>query len=194
MPGRTAAAEEDQQGPQGPLVFDMRTLVGRPGSSHEVARTVPAPADLELPLVGVPEGSDIELDLMFESVVEGVYVSGVAQTEFTGECARCLEPISASVEVGLQELFAHPGDDVGEDEALLEADMVDLEPTLRDAVLLELPLSPVCRDDCPGLCAECGVRLAEAGPEHRHETTDPRWAELAGLYERMTDQKDDRES
>lgn len=189
-----AAALAHQPDPRGPLVFDMRTIVGKPGVAKEVARTVPAPDDLELPLAGVPAGTDVELDLSFESVVEGVYVSGTARTAFTGECGRCLEPISADVEVGLQELFAHPGDDVGEDEALLEDDMIDLEPTLRDAVLLELPLSPVCRDDCPGLCSECGVRLADAGPEHRHETTDPRWAQLTGLYERMTEENDDRES
>ncbi|MQA82236.1 MAG: DUF177 domain-containing protein [Streptosporangiales bacterium] len=172
----------------------MRSLVRRPGTEKKVRQTVPAPADLELPLVGVPEGTDIELDLRFESVVEGVLVSGTARTTYTGECARCLEPISADVEVGLQELFAHPGDDVDDEESLLEADMIDLEPTLRDAVLLELPPSPVCGDDCPGLCAECGIRLAEAGPEHRHESADPRWAQLAGLYERMTDENDDREN
>lgn len=154
---------------------------------------MPAPADLELPLIGIAEGTDIELQLTFESVVEGIYVSGTARTASVGECARCLEPVSIDVEVELQELFVHPGDDVDEEESLLEEDMVDLEPTLRDAVLLELPPSPVCRDDCPGLCSECGVRLAEAGPEHRHETTDPRWAELAGLYERMTEETD-RES
>ena len=192
MPERTTALQHRTE-PRGPLVFDTRSLVHRPGTEKRVEATVPAPADLELPLIGVAEGSDIGLDLRFESVVEGILVSGTARVVATGECARCLEPISMEVEVGLQELFAHPGDDVDEDESLLEDDLVDLEPTLRDAVLLELPPSPVCRDDCPGLCAECGVRLAEAGPGHRHETTDPRWAELAGLYERMTE-TDDRES
>lgn len=177
------------------MVFDTRSFAHRPGTMERWRGTVAAPADLELPLVGVPEGTDIELDLRFESVVEGVLVSGTARTTYAGECARCLEPISTPVvEVGLQELFAHPGPDVGEDESLLEGDLLDLEPVLRDAVLLELPPSPVCREDCPGLCATCGVRLDEAGPDHRHDSADPRWAELAGLYERMTSENEDRES
>ncbi|MBO0828739.1 MAG: DUF177 domain-containing protein [Streptosporangiales bacterium] len=193
MPERTTATAA-RVDPRGPLVFDTRSFAHRPGTMERWRGTVVAPADLELPLVGVPEGTDIELDLRFESVVEGVLVSGTARTTYTGECARCLEPISSPVEVGLQELFAHPGPDVGEDESLLEGDLLDLEPVLRDAVLLELPQSPVCSEDCPGLCATCGVRLAEAGPEHRHDSADPRWAGLAGLYERMTNENEDRES
>ncbi|MCW2914010.1 MAG: hypothetical protein JWN52_2078, partial [Actinomycetia bacterium] len=68
-----------------------------------------------------------------------------------------------------------------EDERRLEGDFIDLEPVLRDAVVLALPLSPLCRDDCPGLCSECGVKLADAGPDHRHDAVDPRWAALQGI-------------
>ena len=70
-----------------------------------------------------------------------------------------------------------------DDEQLyLDGDLLDLEPMLRDAIVLALPMSPLCRDDCPGLCVECGVPLADAGPDHRHaEATDPRWARLKQL-------------
>jgi uncharacterized protein len=51
----------------------------------------------------------------------------------------------------------------------LDGDLLDLEPALRDAVVLALPMSPLCREDCPGLCVECGVPLADAGPDHGHE-------------------------
>ena len=67
-----------------------------------------------------------------------------------------------------------------DEELSLDGDLLDLEPVLRDAVVLALPMSPLCREDCPGLCVECGVRLADAGPAHRHEDApDPRWAALS---------------
>jgi uncharacterized protein len=86
-------------------------------------------------------------------------------------------------EADFQELFVYPdtrsGGNAGDDELRLEDDLIDLEPVLRDAVLLALPLSPLCRDDCPGLCVECGARLAD-DPEHRHDApVDPRWAALS---------------
>ena len=69
----------------------------------------------------------------------------------------------------------------------LDGDLLDLEPALRDAVVLALPMSPLCREDCPGLCVECGVRLADAGPDHGHEDApDPRWAGLKQFNDQTT--------
>ncbi len=69
----------------------------------------------------------------------------------------------------------------------LDGDLLDLEPALRDAVVLALPMSPLCREDCPGLCVECGVRLADAGPDHGHEDApDPRWAGLKQFNDQAT--------
>jgi uncharacterized protein len=148
---------------------------------------VPAPEDLGVEMVSVPKGADIELDLRLEAVMEGVLVSGTVRVPLQGECARCLEPISESVEVEFQELFVYPdtrsGGHAEDDERRLEGDLFDLEPVLRDTVVLDLPLSPLCREDCPGLCPECGVRLADAGPDHHHDAVDPRWAALRGLID-----------
>jgi DUF177 domain-containing protein len=178
--------------PRAPLVLDTRELGRRPGSQHEVSRTVPAPADLGIEVLQVPEGSPVELDLRLEAVMEGVLVTGTAHASLAGECARCLEPISDEIEVRFQELFVYedralPGED--DEVSMLQDDLVDLEPLLRDAVVLALPFQPLCRTDCPGLCAECGERLAD-DPEHRHEEqVDPRWAALAQLQqdEKQTD-------
>jgi uncharacterized protein len=75
----------------------------------------------------------------------------------------------------------------------LDGDLLDLEPAFRDAVVLALPMSPLCREDCPGLCAECGAPLADAGPGHRHdEAVDPRWAALQQLGDQETDQETDQ--
>jgi uncharacterized protein len=137
--------------------------------------------DLGTDVVGVPEGSDVELDLRLESVVEGVLVSGTARVRVEGECVRCLEPVSSEQEVQLQELYYYPDQHTDDAEAArLEGDLLDLEPVLRDAVVLGLPFRPVCRDDCPGLCPACGARLADE-PGHRHEQRDSRWAALEAL-------------
>jgi uncharacterized protein len=166
--------------PQAPLVLDARRLGRRPGSMQRVSRSVPAPADLGLPVIGVPEGATIELDLRLEAVLDGVLVSGTAGAPLAGECVRCLEPVHDEIVVELAELFVFPGRDGDEETSWLQDDLIDLEPTLRDAVVLMLPLQPVCEDDCAGLCVECGARLAE-DPEHAHQQIDPRWAALQGL-------------
>lgn len=148
-------------------------------------RTVPAPADLGTDVMGVPEGTDLQLELRLESVLEGVLVSGTVRGVAAGECVRCLEDVSVDVDADLQELFAYPGRAQQEDEdeiREIEDELIDLEPAIRDAVVPALPFQPVCREDCPGLCSECGARLAD-DPGHRHEVADPRWAALASLNE-----------
>jgi len=170
----------------GDFVFDMRSLGRQPGSFRDETRTARAPEGFGSGLVLVPADADVTLDLRFEAVSEGVLVTGSAVAPLTGECARCLDPLTSTVEVSIQELYRYlpdPGEDEADDEdRFLDGDRLDLEPAFRDAVVLALPLSPLCREDCPGLCAECGVRLAEAGPGHGHgEGTDPRWGPLRQL-------------
>ncbi|GAA2147602.1 DUF177 domain-containing protein [Nocardioides koreensis] len=170
--------------PRAPLVLDTRELGRRPGSQREVTRTVPAPADLGIEVLRVPEGSQVELDLRLEAVMEGVLVTGTAHAGLEGECVRCLEPITDELEGQFQELFVyddHATSEEDDEASLLEGDLLDLEPLLRDAVVLALPFQPLCQDDCPGLCPECGARLAD-DPDHGHEAAiDPRWAKLSGL-------------
>jgi uncharacterized protein len=180
--------------PRDPFVIDTRTLGRRPGSMRKDSYTVPAPADLGVEMVGVPEGTDVELDLRLEAVMEGVLVSGTARSPLSGECARCLDPLTSSIEVEFQELYVYSdtrsGESAEDDERRLEGDLIDLEPVVRDAMVLALPLSPLCRDDCPGLCTECGVRLADAEPDHHHDAADPRWAALQGMLDqRQEDQE-----
>lgn len=177
-------------------MLDTRELGRRPGSQRQVTRTVPAPADLGIEVLRVPEGAPVELDLRLEAVMEGVLVTGTAAADLEGECVRCLEPISDEVEVTLQELFMYDDTrdarDASEDDevSMLEGDLIDLEPLLRDAVVLALPFQPLCQDDCPGLCPDCGARLAD-DPGHSHEAAiDPRWAGLTALQQDQQDQQD----
>jgi uncharacterized protein len=172
-------------------VFDTRDLGRRPGALKRVSRTVDAPPDLGTEVVGVPQGAPLEVELRMESVMEGVLVTGTVRAPLAGECVRCLEPLSREGTAEFQEMFSYPdsegparrpadpAEDEGDEEALfLQGDLFDLEPVLRDAVVLSLPLQPVCRDDCPGLCPDCGARLAEDPDHHHDDAVDIRWAAL----------------
>ena len=176
--------------PRKPLVFSTVDLDRSPGSVRTQTYTVPAPAHVHAGLVGVPEGVEIALRVQMEAVSEGVLVTATVQAPVTGECARCLEPVHHQLDVTLQELFEYPdadGADAGDGYAL-HGDLLDLEPVLHDALVLALPLSPLCREDCPGLCVECGVQLAVAGPDHGHgPAVDPRWAGLQEAATRLGD-------
>lgn len=163
---------------------------------QRVTRVVPAPVGLGLGgVVEVPEGADVELDLRLEAVMEGVLVSGTAHASVTGECVRCLDRVDDEVVVDLQELYTYSENgtdpEAAEDELHVVDDMIDLEQPVRDAVVLALPSAPVCRDDCPGLCSECGARLAD-DPSHQHDKTDPRWAALAELLTDQTNESGSR--
>jgi uncharacterized protein len=177
-------------------VLDTRELGRRPGSQREVTLTVPAPAELGIDVLSVPEGSPVEIDLRLEAVMEGVLVTGTARAALEGECARCLDPIVDELDVRFQELFVYDdhtrttsgqqgqhdqADDEDDEVSTLQDDLADLEPLLRDAVVLALPFQPLCEDDCPGLCTECGAHLRN-DPEHTHAAPiDPRWAALADI-------------
>ncbi|UQU66205.1 DUF177 domain-containing protein [Couchioplanes caeruleus] len=172
--------------PRQPLVVDTTKLPRQPGATRAFKRVVPAPADLGLELISAPEGSDLELDLSLTSVSEGVYVSGTVRGSLSGECGRCLNEISESFEVPLAELYAYADstteETTDEDEVgRMQGDLIDLEPAVRDAVVLTLPTNPVCRPDCPGLCPECGVHFDDLPADHSHEEVDPRWAALRNV-------------
>nr|WP_217994493.1 YceD family protein [Mobilicoccus pelagius] len=150
----------------------------------------PAPAHFGTDVLTVPEGAPLDIELRLESVMEGVLASGTVRATATGACVRCLEDVDHAVAAEFQELFAYPdraahhreASDAEDDEEqlVLEGDTLDLEPVLRDAVVPTLPFQPVCREDCPGLCSECGRPLAD-DPTHQHEILDPRWAALQSL-------------
>jgi len=169
-----------------PLVFDITRLGRRPGSMMTVSQTVPSPLRIGLDLIAIEPGAEMDLDLRFESVSEGVLVSGTVHAPTRGECSRCLGPITDQVEIELTELFAYP-DSVTE--STTESDefgrvideTVDLAQSIVDAVGLALPFVALCAQDCPGLCPQCGVALATAEAGHHHEQIDPRWAKLAEM-------------
>jgi uncharacterized protein len=177
-----------RQTPRGPFVLDTRELGRRPGTMKPVVRTVLAPDGLGTPMLRVPTGGPVELDLRLESVHEGVLVSGTASADLVGECSRCLDEVHDHISVELRELFYYPDrateiDEEDEDVLAVVDDHIDLAPVVRDALVLDLPLSPLCDPDCSGLCVDCGVRLDDVDPDHSHDGADPRWAALSALTE-----------
>ena len=172
--------------PRQPLVFDTLELGRRAGAMVTVQRQVLAPAGFGTEVIGVPEGAVLDVQGRFESVVEGVLATVVVSTKAIGECSRCLDPVELPIAVELQELYEYddPGmrssDDEDSDLLRLEGDLLDLEPALRDAVVLALPRVPLCDEDCLGLCPQCGVRM-DADPDHAHDQIDSRWSALEGL-------------
>jgi uncharacterized protein len=128
-----------------------------------------------------------------EAVTEGVLVTGTATGLLHGECARCLDPITDELVVDIVELFAYPDSTTdetsGEDEVhRVIGDYVNIEPVVRDAIVLGLPWTPLCRPDCAGLCPTCGQRLDDLPSSHTHETIDPRWAALSAFQTAPSDE------
>ncbi|HEX4791006.1 MAG TPA: DUF177 domain-containing protein [Actinospica sp.] len=172
-----------------PYVFDVREFGRRPGAMRRFDRDLPAESLISgegssLDGLYSAEGAELLLDLRLESVVEGVLATGRVSGSLVAECVRCLDPIEVELDADFQELFYYDLEDLtpGELEEAVSVveDLVDVEPLVRDAVVLDLPLQPLCEPDCPGLCPQCGASFAE-DPEHAHETVDPRWAALSAL-------------
>jgi len=171
-----------------PFRVNVRDLLNRPGDMREHRLVIASPDTMGEGLVAVREGSELAIELRLESVHEGVLATAEVDAVAEGECGRCLTDIALPVEVEFQELFAYHSGEAFEYE--VQDDHVDLEPLIRDAVVLALPFQPVCRPDCPGLDPETGLRLADHPELVTHEQGDPRWAALAG-FEASEDESTD---
>jgi uncharacterized protein len=160
--------------------IDVRDLLHRPGSAKHVHVDEPIEG-LRTELAVVEPQAPIEGDLTLESVVEGIFVTGSVGGRMMLRCARCLKEFEADFDVAMRELYARePGPE--DDYALADDLTLDPEPMVRDAVVLQMPFSPLCRPDCLGLCERCGGdrNLGECtcGP-----AVDPRWSALEALLD-----------
>ncbi len=161
---------------------------------REFRRSVPAPTALGSDFIGVPEGAPLAIVVRLESVSEGVLVTGTVTATVHGECGRCLDSVTDELVVDVIELFAYPNSatdkSTSEDEIhRVDGDYLDIEPMVRDTVVLGLPWTPLCQPDCAGLCPTCGQRLDALPVGHAHEMIDSRWAALAALTQAPTDER-----
>jgi uncharacterized protein len=162
-------------------------LLGRPGEYRDVRLAEPL-AGVRATLARLTD-DPVAGDLRAESVIEGVLVTGDVSGATVVQCARCLKEFGSRVDVDLCELFVAPGHDLGDSEAddtyRVTGTEIRLEPMLRDAMTLALPLHPLCRADCKGLCAQCGADLNLGDCSCSEDETDPRWAPLEKLRARL---------
>ncbi len=164
--------------PAGGLLLGVGDLLARPGERRD--ESLDAVLD-GLRVLGskVPEGAPVHLELHLQSVNTGVVVKGTTAAPWVGECRRCLRPVEATLTAAILEIY-EPDPTEGETQPL-QGDHIDVEPVAREAVLLELPLAPLCRHDCAGLCPECGADLNQGACGCAVEQSDPRWAALDDL-------------
>ena len=158
--------------------IDVRDLLARPGSSREL-HIAPGIEGLRTELAEVPSDAPVHIDVLLESLVEGILVSGPISGTITYRCARCLKRFHEAFRLEVTELFAR-GASEDDDEYPLVEGAIDLEPMVRDAVVLSMPFAPLCRQDCLGLCERCGGdrNLEECSCPPR---SDPRWGALESL-------------
>ena len=157
---------------------DVRDLLDSPGASRRVKREEPVEG-LATELAEVPSEAPVRVDVVLERVVEGIVVSGPLSGEIRYRCARCLKPFAEAFHLEVTELFAPGASEEDEAYPLGEGEL-DLEPMVRDAVVLSIPFSPLCRPGCLGLCERCGGdrNLGECSCP---PPADPRWAPLRDL-------------
>jgi uncharacterized protein len=166
--------------------IDIRDLLERPGSAKRVHLEEPVPG-LETELASVPEDTPLEGELTLEGVVDGIFVRGSVGGRFAMRCARCLKEFEQPFDVAMNELYVRePGPD--DDYVLTPELTLDPEPMLRDAVVLEMPFSPLCKPDCLGLCEICGGDR-NLGECPGHVASDPRWTVLDALMSLREDQE-----
>ena len=166
-----------------PLLVNVVELLRRPGATKRVGVAVDC-ADLSFDdprIVDVP----VDVDLGLESMTNGITVRGTASATWHGECRRCLAPLEQRMTVELDEIYQQSPDNP--DAHRINGDQVDLLPMVRENVLLAVPVGPLCREDCPGFCPQCGADLSETSCGCVAPTGDPRWAVLDALKERLSD-------
>lgn len=185
-----------------PFIVNTHDLPRRAGEMKEYELDIAAPTRIGVPLIAVPEGDLIEIDLRLESVTEGVLASAEIYAVAKGECIRCLDEVEMVIDRKIQELYRYePTNDRGrkkrkedddidleeEDELQMEGETLNLELPIIDAIILTLPVNPLCAEDCLGLCPDCGEKWETLPDDHAHQVTDARWASLGSLLEGETD-------
>ena len=189
-----------------PYLYDTHDLPRRAGEMRQVELSIDIHEPMGFDILAIPSDEPVDLELTLQAVTEGVLVTARVLSVAVGECTRCLDPVELEIDENFTELYEYAEDarvvrkrekkmserqkKAQEEEELLDeedelrqmvGDDVDLEGPIRDAIILNLPLNPLCSADCPGLCPVCGEKLADLPEGHSHEVGDIRWAGLEGL-------------
>jgi len=179
-----------------PFILNTYELPRRAGELKEYEFDIEAPTRIGVALIAIPEGDVIEADIRLESVTEGVLLSAEIYAVAIGECIRCLDTVEVVVDRKIQELYRYePTNEKGrkkkrddedldldmEDELQMEGDLMNLEIPIIDAIVLTLPVNPLCSEECLGFCPDCGEKWATLPESHAHEVVDARWSALGSV-------------
>ncbi len=170
---------------QSPFRVNLHELPRRAGEMRQYELHFSAPEPIGIPLLEIRRAEEILIRFRAESVDDGVLITGEVESFAHGECSRCLDPIEEEVEQNFQELFLYASrtsENSEDDDELfvLDGDFADIEVAIRDAVILAMPVNPVCSMDCEGLCTTCGEKWRDLPDDHAHDVIDARWTGLAG--------------
>ena len=171
----------------------MKIAVASMGERPVRLTTAESPEELDLSADGVEFPAPVEISVKVTRMHEDVLAEGEARTRARTECSRCLDDVELELVGQFQALYVPEGGayakragrrdfEWGDQRVNFYSDLtLDLSDEVRQCVLLELPMKPLCRPDCAGLCARCGHNLNEGPCECKPEEPDDIWAKLSDL-------------
>jgi uncharacterized protein len=168
-----------------PLLINAAELLRRPGSERRISLS-PTVAELGILDPKFDPDAIVDVALRLESLTDGIVVDGVLTAPWADSCRRCLAPAHGDVVCQVAELFQHVVTDP--DAFEIVGDQIDLGAMIRENILLEAPVAPLCRPDCAGLCPTCGVDLNLTTCDCVTAVVDPRWEALSQLKANLPDQ------
>ncbi len=191
------------------LVLSLRDQPRQVGEQTERTLQWEVPEGWKTEVAHLTPGQQIPVTVQVISMEDGVYVQLQGAANLESQCVRCLEDVSLPTPFHYGETFVEEESvqsiaaggaqagvvevtgDVIDEPLIIERDTVNIEPLLRDAILGQVPFQPLCSVDCLGICEHCGILLKDAGPNHKHEFLDPRFAELGALVQEMQNSDDE---
>jgi len=161
-----------------PLRVNTVELLRRPGEHRDLDVTLPFSA------FGVEDDrvepeSPVHVHVRLDALNDGVAVSGTIEFPWHGSCRRCAVDVAGQVTADVDERYQEHVTDP--DAFAFDGMQLDLEPMVREIVLLEAPSTPLCRADCAGLCPVCGTDLNAGSCSCDASVADPRWGALDQL-------------
>lgn len=154
-------------------------LLGDPGASRAETASLP----LRVTLTNASVAGDVDVAVSLRSLSDGIVARGVATVDAELTCNRCLERWTETLEIPFEQVFRHRPQDEDEEQGIENGAWIDLEPVVHDEVTVSLPLAPLCRPDCRGLCPTCGADLNRDPCDGHAEPTDSPFAVLQELFD-----------
>ena len=165
-----------------PLLINIIEMTRRAGTLKDIEITIPV-STFDFADKRLNDETEIHIALQLESINGGIIVHGTVMGQSHLLCGRCLRDIDYANVASIDEMYQRVPDNP--DAYPIEGESLDLQPMVREMVLLSLPDTPLCKVDCPGLCPQCGADLQSAPCSCQTQRLDERWAILDQLREEL---------